>query len=143
MNKIMISTPNIIPKGWGCEIIFASNELYCGKILRFNAGGMTSMHFHASKVETWYVASGRFLVRMIDPRTAERRESQFLPGSCLYLHRNAMHQLVALDAGDIFEVSTKDDANDSYRVEGGSSQQMKQQYPPLFPQRTTNMDTSM
>ena len=26
-----------IPKGWGKEIIIENNELYCGKILVFNA----------------------------------------------------------------------------------------------------------
>ena len=41
-----------IDKGWGYELIFASNDLYCGKIMVFNRkGAKFSMHYHAVKVE--------------------------------------------------------------------------------------------
>ena len=39
-----------IDKGWGYELIFASNDLYCGKIMVFNKkGAKFSMHYHAKK----------------------------------------------------------------------------------------------
>ena len=28
----------IVPKGWGEELIIENNEMYCGKLLKFNAG---------------------------------------------------------------------------------------------------------
>jgi oxalate decarboxylase/phosphoglucose isomerase-like protein (cupin superfamily) len=119
---IKFGTPTIIPKGWGYEIIFASNDMYCGKILHFNIGGMTSMHFHANKTETWYVYKGKFIVRTIDPKNASKHEATFTEGMTFHINKVDIHQVIALTEGDIIEVSTKDDASDSYRVEAGSSQ---------------------
>ena len=36
-----------VDKGWGYEIIWATNDKYCGKIMVFEkVGGKFSMHFH-------------------------------------------------------------------------------------------------
>lgn len=113
---------SIIPKGWGCEIIIANNSMYCGKILRFNAGCKTSMHFHSKKHETWYIVSGKYIVRLVDPQDASIHEYNFEPGMTLEIEQNMIHQIESLEAGDVYEVSTKDDVNDSYRVAPGSSQ---------------------
>jgi mannose-6-phosphate isomerase-like protein (cupin superfamily) len=80
------------------------------------------MHFHANKTETWYVSKGKFLVKMINPKTAKKHEKIFTEGMTLDINRHDIHQVVALTEGDIIEVSTKDEVSDSYRVEGGSSQ---------------------
>ena len=58
-----------VPKGWGHEIIFENNELYCGKLLVFKKGCNFSMHYHLIKDETWYVQEGEFLYRWIDTET--------------------------------------------------------------------------
>ena len=50
-----------VEKGWGSETIFATNDLYCGKLLNFNTGAKFSMHLHKDKDETWYVLSGKFI----------------------------------------------------------------------------------
>ena len=55
-----------VEKGWGHEFIFASNDLYCGKVLKFNKDAKFSMHFHSEKDETWFVLSGKFKVIWID-----------------------------------------------------------------------------
>ena len=39
----------IVPKGWGKEIIFVNNDDYCGKILCFDKGKKFSMHYHLKK----------------------------------------------------------------------------------------------
>mgnify|MGYP000247277674 CR=1 FL=1 len=58
-----------VQKGWGYELIFATNEKYCGKILFFEkAGNKFSMHFHHTKEETWYVLDGQFFVKWIDTK---------------------------------------------------------------------------
>ena len=41
-----------IKKGWGHELIFASEPEYCGKFLNFNEGAKFSMHYHRDKDET-------------------------------------------------------------------------------------------
>ena len=39
----------IVPKGWGKEIIFVNNDEYCGKLLCFEKGKKFSMHYHIQK----------------------------------------------------------------------------------------------
>jgi mannose-6-phosphate isomerase-like protein (cupin superfamily) len=51
-----------VEKGWGSEEIWATNDQYCGKLMRFNTGARFSMHFHAEKDESWYVLDGLFKV---------------------------------------------------------------------------------
>jgi mannose-6-phosphate isomerase-like protein (cupin superfamily) len=51
-----------VKKGWGNELIWATNDKYCGKFMNFYSGAKFSMHFHAEKDETWYVLDGRFKV---------------------------------------------------------------------------------
>ena len=65
-----------VPKGWGHEVIFVNNELYCGKLLVFKKGAKFSMHYHLIKDETWYVDKGEFVYRWIDTETAEVIEQQ-------------------------------------------------------------------
>ena len=61
-----------VAKGWGYELIWATNEKYCGKIMVFEkVGAKFSMHFHREKDESWFVNSGRFLLRWIDTKTAK------------------------------------------------------------------------
>jgi hypothetical protein len=62
----MTKLNGLVPKGWGSEFIFATNDKYCGKFLNFETGAKFSMHFHAVKDETWYVQSGKFIVQYID-----------------------------------------------------------------------------
>jgi hypothetical protein len=37
-----------VEKGWGHELIWVTNDKYCGKLLKFNKGAKFSMHFHAT-----------------------------------------------------------------------------------------------
>ena len=111
-----------VKKGWGSETIWATNDLYCGKLLNFNAGAKFSMHFHAVKDETWYVQSGKFKVIVIDTQTAAREEHTLDVGDSWYNPPMLPHQLVCIEAGSIIEVSTPDSVSDNYRVEPGDSQ---------------------
>ncbi len=61
----------VVKKGWGYELIWATNDKYCGKIMVFEkAGNKFSLHFHKEKDETWFVNSGRFKLRYRDTATA-------------------------------------------------------------------------
>ena len=118
-------TKEIVEKGWGREIIFASNESYCGKILQFDKkGAKGSMHYHMKKDETFMVVSGSFLLRTIDSKTAAVSEQEISNGHVVRVMPGYVHQLEALEDGSqIFEVSSQDDPDDSYRVFPGDSQQ--------------------
>jgi quercetin dioxygenase-like cupin family protein len=111
-----------VPKGWGHEVVFENNELYCGKLLCFKAGAKFSMHYHLIKDETWYVKEGTFIYRYIDTRNAEVDETTLREGDTVRQMPGQPHQLEALTDGVIFEVSTQHFDTDSYRVWKGDSQ---------------------
>ena len=108
-----------VPKGWGHEIIFENNELYCGKVLVFKKGCSFSMHYHLIKDETWYVQSGEFIYRWIDTETAKWYEKIIKVGDTVRQLPGMPHQLEALTDGEIFEVSTQHFDSDSYRIQLG------------------------
>ena len=113
----------IIPKGWGSELVFASNSDYCGKVLQFDrAGAKCSMHHHATKHESWYCLSGSFIINYMNPATAERLQESFKPGSVWHNAPGEDHQIECFEPGQILEVSTADSPDDNYRVEPGDSQ---------------------
>jgi len=120
-NAIECSSCNV-PKGWGHEIVFENNELYCGKLLCFKAGAKFSMHYHLIKDESWYVQEGTFLYRYIDTRNAEVGETRLEKGDSVRQMPGQPHQLEAITNGIIFEVSTQHFDDDSYRVWKGDSQ---------------------
>ncbi len=122
MNKPEVTECCKIPKGWGEELIIHNSELYCGKILSFKAGCKFSMHYHLLKTETWYVSKGYFLYRWIDTETAQLEEEELKIGDVVTQERGQPHQLIALEDGEIFEVSTQHFDSDSYRVMKGDSQ---------------------
>jgi mannose-6-phosphate isomerase-like protein (cupin superfamily) len=111
-----------VKKGWGSELIWVTNDKYCGKFLRFNQGAKFSMHFHAQKDETWYVLEGKFVVKFIDTKTAEVHERELIPGDIWRNSPLMPHQLICLEEGRIIEVSTPDSIQDNYRVGKGDSQ---------------------
>lgn len=112
-----------VPKGWGHELIWATNEKYCGKLLKFNKNARFSMHFHAEKDESWYVLDGKFLVRYIDTSNASTYEKTLDAGSTWHNPPRLPHQVICLEAGTIIEVSTPDSVEDNYRIAKGDSQQ--------------------
>ncbi len=111
-----------VPKGWGGEFIFATNDKYCGKLMNFHKDAKFSMHFHSEKDETWYVLSGKFIVRFIDTKTAKINELPLNQGDVWHNPPLLPHQLYCLEAGSIIEVSTPDSVEDNYRVMPGDSQ---------------------
>ena len=115
----------IVPKGWGEELIIENNEMYCGKLLKFNAGCKFSMHYHMVKDETWYVNEGEFIYRWIDTETAEVKTIKLYPGDVVRHIPGQPHQLEALTIGVVFEVSTQHKDSDSYRVMKGDEQGRK------------------
>lgn len=111
-----------VDKGWGHENIWATNDKYCGKLLKFNTGSKFSMHFHAEKDETWYVLSGQFFVKWIDTKTATEHIEYLKAGDTWRNAPLVPHQLICQEAGTIIEVSTPDSVEDNYRVAKGDSQ---------------------
>tara|TARA_Y100000389_G_scaffold205116_1_gene263437 strand:+ start:19393 stop:19830 length:438 start_codon:yes stop_codon:yes gene_type:complete len=118
-----------VDKGWGYEIIWATNDLYCGKIMVFEkVGSKFSMHFHKEKDETWFVNNGRFLLNYIDTTTAEYKSQELTEGMTWRNPPLMPHQLVCMEPGSsVTEVSTPDSVEDNYRIAPGDSQKSKPQ----------------
>lgn len=120
-----------VEKGWGSEEIWASNDLYCGKLMHFNKGAKFSMHFHAEKDETWYVLSGSFIVESINTSDAFIKTRVLETGDTWHNPPLLPHRLICVEAGTIIEVSTPDSVEDNYRVLPGDSQKVDTGFPPI------------
>lgn len=118
----MARLEGFVEKGWGHEFIFATNDKYCGKLLKFNTGAKFSMHFHAEKDETWFVLSGKFLVRYIDTKDATQHEIELKTNDVWHNPPLFPHQVICIEEGTLIEVSTPDSVEDNYRVAKGDSQ---------------------
>lgn len=111
-----------VQKGWGSETIFATNDLYCGKLMNFRKGAKFSMHMHKEKDETWHVLSGQFIVRTINTEDASITEHDLFKGETWHNPPMLPHQVECVIEGTILEVSTPDSVEDNYRVMPGDSQ---------------------
>ena len=120
--KLLIKYPLKVDKGWGYELHLHNGDGYCGKILHFNKDAKFSMHYHVEKRETWFVARGKLRLISIDPDTSEQLYCDLEEGHVVEVYRGIPHQLHAIEESDIFEVSTIDKPEDSYRVWKGDSQ---------------------
>jgi mannose-6-phosphate isomerase len=114
----------VVKKSWGYELIWATTDKYCGKIMVFEKNSAKfSMHFHREKDETWFVNSGKFIVRWIDTATATLYEKELNEGDTWHNPPLQPHQLECLaDNSSISEVSTADSVEDNYRIIPGDSQ---------------------
>ncbi len=124
-----------IEKGWGYELIWATNEKYCGKIMVFEkVGSKFSLHFHKEKDESWFVNNGKFLLRWIDTKTSKIYEQELTQGMTWHNPPLQPHQLVCMEAGSsVTEVSTADSVEDNYRIAPGDSQKDQEVKPEPHP----------
>ena len=106
----------IVPKGWGKEIIFVNNDEYCGKLLCFEKGKKFSMHYHLKKKETWYVSKGSFILIWVETNPGTTHTEYLKVGDVITNERGEPHQLFALEDAEVFEVSTKHYDHDSFRM---------------------------
>jgi mannose-6-phosphate isomerase-like protein (cupin superfamily) len=113
----MTSSIKHVSKGWGYEKWIVNGELYCGKLLFFNAGKRCSWHYHKIKDETFYLQSG--LISLYHGFTDDLSDCQITllePGDKFYIPVGMRHQMIALDDSELFEFSTQHFDSDSYRV---------------------------
>jgi len=110
----------IVPKGWGKEIIFVNNDEYCGKLLCFEKDKKFSMHYHIKKKETWYVSKGSFILIWVETDNGTTHTEYLKVGDVITNERGEPHQLIALEDSEVFEVSTKHYDEDSFRMWKGN-----------------------
>ena len=98
---------DVVSKKWGFEKRIINNEKYCGKLLYVVKGKHTSLHYHKSKDETFYVHSGKLKVYYQDDiKKAKESVSRGIVNPdggdiSIPLHE---FESETLNAGDVFRV---------------------------------------
>ena len=112
--------PEYHKKGWGYELWIHNDEKYCGKLLFFEKGKKCSYHYHKKKVETFYLHSGKMLIKFgnIDDISV-CFEKLLTTGDVFEIPIGRRHQMIAIEDSELFEFSTQHFEDDSYRIEKG------------------------
>tara|TARA_B100001094_G_C17686455_1_gene555942 strand:+ start:187 stop:546 length:360 start_codon:yes stop_codon:yes gene_type:complete len=106
-----------VPKGWGFEKWIVNNEKYCGKLLFFVKGRKCSWHYHKLKDETFFIQSGRILLKWSDKDDIINSHEVILTkGDSWHVNVGQRHQMTALEDTELFEFSTQHFEEDSYRL---------------------------
>ncbi len=107
----------LVPKGWGFEKWIVNNEKYCGKLLYFVKGYKCSWHYHILKDETFYIQSGKILLRYSENDLIENSNHKILEkGDNFYVYPGLRHQMEAIEDAELFEFSTQHFDDDSIRI---------------------------
>ena len=114
-----------VPKPWGHETIWASNDLYVGKILHITAGHALSVQYHEKKDETVYLLSGELKYWVQLEGSSELVDMHLQKGAAFRITPGTIHYMEAVTDCDVLEASTPhlDDVirvKDRYGREGTS-----------------------
>ena len=104
-----------VEKPWGYELLYATTELYCGKVIFIRSGEQLSLQFHKTKDETIFVQSGRMELEIGEPGKPVDTEVVG-PGRAFRLRPGTVHRMRALEDTTILEVSTPE-LDDVVRLE--------------------------
>jgi len=118
MRKINLPSQKV-DKTWGYEIIWASNDQYCGKILVFEkAGSKTAKLIHKEKKKSWFINAGRFKFTFVNVRTGEEQNVILEEGKTVDIAEMNPHYIESLTANSIiFETGTVDYEDDIFLLE--------------------------
>lgn len=106
-----------VSKGWGFEKWIVNNEKYCGKLLYFVKGKRCSWHFHKIKDETFYIQSGKILLKWSNEDDIMNAQEVILSkGDSWHVTVGQRHQMIAIEDTELFEFSTEHFEDDSYRI---------------------------
>jgi mannose-6-phosphate isomerase len=95
-----------VEKPWGWELIWAQSDQYVGKVLFVKAGEALSLQFHRTKVESWYLESGRAKLELGEVGEAMLKEEIVTAPAFFHFEPGTVHRVSAIDDTTIIEVST-------------------------------------
>ena len=78
-----------VKKPWGCEIWFAHNDKYVGKMLLIKKGCRLSRQYHKVKHETHYAIKGKYIMEV------NGRERTVKEGQATVLKPGTIHRMYA------------------------------------------------
>src|SRR3989344_2389480 len=93
-----------------------ANREFTGKKIFFKTGNHHGLHFHCKKTETYFMHSGKLLLRL-RADNAEDRYYVLEPGQTIRITPGLMHQASGLADPVIIESSTHDEDSESFIVE--------------------------
>jgi quercetin dioxygenase-like cupin family protein len=106
-----------VEKIWGFERWIVNNSQYCGKLLFFKPEKSCSWHYHKLKDETFYLQSGKLLIKYsYQDDISQADEKILLRGESFHIPIGLRHKMIALEASELFEFSTEHFDSDSYRL---------------------------
>ncbi len=106
-------------KGWGYEIWIHNSVDYCGKVLVLERGKKCSLHHHIQKKETFYIQSGKLMMKIVK-KTGEETSFVMEKGDVLEIAPGLKHQFIGIaEKTEIMEFSTQHFESDSIRTEKG------------------------
>lgn len=109
-----------VVKGWGFEKWIVNKPDYCGKLLFFFEGKRCSYHYHKLKDETFYLQSGRMILKTSYDKQLEDAGVRILEaGDRFHIPIGLVHQMTAITECELFEFSTEHFDEDSYRIVKG------------------------
>jgi len=114
-------TSDFREKYWGTIESVVSQEV-AGKRIFLRAREQSSLEIHCSKVETYYLHSGKIKVGLRVGR-GENKSVALSAGEAFDVEPGLMHMRIGIEDSVIVEVSTRDDDRDSHLVEDGRTYQ--------------------
>lgn len=118
INTLSKEVAKIVDKVWGKEYIFEEHDSdrVFSKILSYNKGFKSSLHFHLKKNEKFIIFSGSFSIRCFKPSSGGSEIITPKIGDIIDIPVGCAHEVFCLEAGDIYEFATIEDPSDSYRL---------------------------
>jgi|GEM_PF-531360 mannose-6-phosphate isomerase-like protein (cupin superfamily) len=110
-------------KYWGTIETICSTPHFAAKRMLVRRGCAASLEYHCRKLETYYIHSGKLLLRLRAGR-GEDRFFELEKGQTALTPPGLMHQRGGLEDTVIIEISTKDEDADSFLVEDGAKHPM-------------------
>jgi mannose-6-phosphate isomerase-like protein (cupin superfamily) len=114
---------NITPIGkndktWGYEIVWSSNDYYCGKLLVFEKpGAKTATLIHKDRRKSWFVNAGKFKITFTDIKSGKTSSAIVEEGKTVDIAEMSPHAIEAMVPNSIiFEVGTPDRLDDQFRL---------------------------
>jgi len=107
-----------VEKYWGDMKTLFENDMYTVKRIFMRKGTQSSMEYHISKKEAYFIESGKLKVGTRIGR-AKNTSVTLEEGDVFHIPVGFMHMRIALEDTVIIEFSTLDDDGDSHIVEDG------------------------
>ena len=99
-------------KVWGLEETIVNNNYYCAKLLHLNKGYRSSLHYHHTKDETFFILEGTIKLEINGNEHTMPKESQVR----IYPHQT--HWFTALtENATILEISTHEASGDVTKID--------------------------